>query len=180
MKERSESYAGLGLPKMLLDVDFFPAPTPQFNSKGEEAVRTYFGGLFSLLSLSLFFLFAVTKFGHLMTRHNPLIVEYEEAFALDATDEYNLGEDKDFMVAVGLVHYISGEPLNDPRYVKWIDLYYAVDDGVSGHKQANPLHPCTEEDYKKFNPPDKSAESAVEQLKKGGALFCLDEEILKT
>ena len=71
MKKRSESYAGLGLPKMLLDVDLFPAPIPQFNSKGENGVKTYFGGLISLIILYLFFLFAVVKFEQLITRHNP-------------------------------------------------------------------------------------------------------------
>ena len=86
---------------MLLNVDFFPAPTPQFNSKGEKGVKTYFGGLISLIFLYTFFLFTVVKFEHLLTRHNPQIVEYEEPNGFDATDEYNPGEDKGFMIAVG-------------------------------------------------------------------------------
>ena len=101
MKDRSESCAGFGLPKMLLEADLFPAPIPQFNSRGEEAVKTYFGGLISLIIKYLFILFALVKFEHLMTRHNPQIVEYDETNALDATDEYNPGEDSSFMIAVG-------------------------------------------------------------------------------
>ena len=42
------------------------------------------------------------------------------------------------------------------------------------------MQPCTSEDYKKFHPPDKNAQSAVEKLKKDGVLFCLDEDLLKT
>ena len=42
------------------------------------------------------------------------------------------------------------------------------------------MQPCTSEDYKKFYPPDKNAQSAVEKLKKDGVLFCLDEDLLKT
>ena len=114
---------------MLIEADMFPAPIPQYNSKGKKAIKTYFGGLISLTMNYLFFLFAVVKFQQLITRHNPQIVEYEETNGFDATDEYNPGEDDSFMIAVGFVHFLTGEPLNDPRYVKWINLYYAFESG---------------------------------------------------
>ena len=128
----------------------------------------------------LFFLFTVVKFQHLVTRHNPQIVEYEETNAIEATDEFNPGEDDSFMIAVGFVHFVTGEALNDPRYVKWLDLYYAYESGSFVPKQANLMRPCSEDDYKKFHPPDKQAESTVAELKKAGVLFCLDSDLLKT
>ena len=181
MKEqRSERFAGFGLPKMLIEADMFPAPIPQFNSKGKDAVKTYCGGSISLVINYLFFLFAMIKFEQLITRHNPQIVEYLEKQALDATDEYLPGGDQGFMIAVGLVHLLTAKPINDPRYLKWINMHYSVESGKYIPKQANFMHPCTEEDYKRFNPPDKSAAPVVEQLKKDGALFCLDVDLLKT
>ena len=72
MKERrGERFAGFGLPRMLLKADMFPAPIPQFNSKGKDAIKTHFGGLISITINIVFFLFAAVKFDHLITRHNP-------------------------------------------------------------------------------------------------------------
>ena len=62
------------MPKMLLTLDMFAEPIPQFNLKGKDAMRTYFGGLLSLLAYYLTFMFALNKFRHLITRHNPQIV----------------------------------------------------------------------------------------------------------
>ena len=155
MKEqRSERTTGFGLPKMLIEADMFPAPIPQFNSRGKDAIKTYWGGLISLIINYLFFLFSMIKFEHLVTRHNPSIVEYLETDALDAMDEYNPGEDEGFMIAVGLVRFETGEPLNDPRYLKWVNMHYSVEGGVYIPLQTTSMHPCTEEDYKRFYPPD--------------------------
>ena len=90
-EQRSERFIGLSLPKMLIEADMFPAQIPQFNIKGKDTIRTYCGGLISLIINYLFFLFAMIKFQQLVTRHNPQIVEYEETNGLDASDEYNLG-----------------------------------------------------------------------------------------
>ena len=84
------------------------------------------------------------------------------------------------MIAVGLVHFLTGETLNDPRYLKWINTYFSVEGGVYNSKQAHVMHPCTEEDYEKFFSPDMNAALTIEQLKKDGALFCLDVDHLKT
>ena len=163
-EQKREDCAGFGLPKMLIEADSFPAPLPLFNSKGQEAIKTYFGGLVSLIINYLFFLFAVVKFQQLVTRHNPQIVEYLETFGFDGTDEYNPGEDENFMIAVGFVDHFTGEAFNDPRYLKWIDNFYAYESGVLAPKLADPLHICTEEDFQKFNPPDKQAAPIVEKL----------------
>lgn len=65
-----------------------------------------------------------------MTRHNPQILEYEVENAFDPTDEYVPSEDDSFMVAIGFVHFLTGEPLNDPRYVKWVNSYAEYIGGV--------------------------------------------------
>ena len=50
MKEvRTKTSGGIGLPKMLLTLDLFPAKIPVFNSQGKSAIPTYFGGLVSLV-----------------------------------------------------------------------------------------------------------------------------------
>ena len=122
----------------------------------------------------LLFLFAVVKFSHLLTKHNPQIVEYEETDALDSTDVYNPGEAEDFMIAVGLFHFLTGEPINDPRYIKWINMFSRFDREGFTPINAYNLHPCTEEDYKRFYPPEKQAEDKVEELKRSNGLFCMD------
>ena len=84
------------------------------------------------------------------------------------------------MIAVGFQHYLTGEPLNDPRYVKWINTYQGQEGSSFVFEQANLMKPCTEKDYEKFNPPDKQAQLIVEKLKNEGVLFCLDDDLLKT
>lgn len=54
------------------------------------------------------------------------------------------------MIAVGLVHFQTAEPLNDPRYVKWVESYVAYVGGVYTPLSTYNLHKCTEEDYEKF------------------------------
>ena len=65
-----------------------------------------------------------------MTRQNPQILEYEMTNAFVATDEFIPSKAEGFMVAVGFVHFLTGEPLNDPRYVKWVNSYAAYIGGV--------------------------------------------------
>ena len=83
-EQRSERFIGFILPKMLIEADMFPAQIPQFNIKGKDTIRTYCGGLISLIINYLFFLFAMIKFEHLITRHNPQIVMYDENNGFDA------------------------------------------------------------------------------------------------
>ena len=66
------------------------------------------------------------------------------------------------MIAIGLVHVLTAEPINDPRYLKWVNMHFQVEGGEYKATQANTMHPCTEEDYKRFSPPDKSAAFVVE------------------
>lgn len=79
--------------------------------------------MISIIFSYLFFIFALVKFKQLLTRHNPQILEYKEAYTFGATDEFIPGQVDGFMVAIGFIHMLTGEPLNDPRYVKWVNAY---------------------------------------------------------
>ena len=85
-EQTSTRSVGIGLPKMLIKSDMFPAPLPHFNIKGKAGIKTYFGGMVSIIINYLFFLFAVVKFQQMMTRHNPQIVEHLETNSFDARD----------------------------------------------------------------------------------------------
>ena len=108
---------------MLIDADQFPAQLPNFNSKGKVVIKSYFGGCVSIVLYYFLFLFSIVKFQHMMTRHNPQIVMYDEIDALDSRDVYRPAEAEGFMVAIGFVHFLTGAPLNDPRYVKWVNMF---------------------------------------------------------
>ena len=89
----------------------------------------------------------MSKFLVFMNRQNPQIVEFKDKEAFDATDEYYPNQDDGFMIAVGFVHFLTGEPLNDPRYVKWVNFYAEYETSLLKPIEAHVLHPCTDEDY---------------------------------
>ena len=82
--------------------------------------------------------------------------------AFVATDEFIPSKAEGFMVAVGFVHFLTGEPLNDPRYVKWVNSYAAYIGGVYTPLQAHNLQPCSEADFEKFYPPQDNIAAQVE------------------
>ena len=41
------------------------------------------------------------------------------------------------------------------------------------------MHQCTQEDFKKFYPPDSNAERIIQKLKDENALYCIDFKSLK-
>ena len=96
-----------------------------------------------------------------MIRHNPRIVMYQEKDAFQSEDEFNPADSDGFMIAVGFIDFLSGVPRNDPRFVKWINFHQTYEAGKFVAKSAYNLHPCTEEDFKKFYPPE---ERAVKQV----------------
>ena len=101
-------------------------------------------------------------------------MEYDETDALNSRDMFNPASTEGFMIAVGFVHFLTNEPLNDPRYVKWINMFSSFGSGGFSPRSAHILHPCTEEDYQRFYPPEKQAEDNVAELKRSNGLFCMD------
>ena len=71
------------MPNMLLTLDMFGSPLPSFNIKGEDTVRTHFGGCVSFIIMFVAFLFATLKLQHLLSRHNPSVNYFVERDAYD-------------------------------------------------------------------------------------------------
>ena len=69
---------------------------------------------------------------------------------------------------------MSGEPKNDPNYVRWVPQL--VED-VDGEKAWKPLksHPCNETDFAQFYKVAKRSEKRLQELKDTDALICLDD-----
>ena len=75
------------------------------------------------------FLFATLKLQHLLSRHNPSVNTYIEKDAFDDSDIWLGTENEDFMLAVTVVDYATGEVKDDPKFVKWFGQYVDVTDG---------------------------------------------------
>lgn len=117
------------LPSMLLTLDMFGAGIPAFNVMGKDQVRTHCGGCLSLVILSVTFLFATLKLQHLLSRHNPSVNTFVEKDAFDDSDIWLGTDNEDFMLAVTVVDYATGEVKDDPKFVKWYGQYINVTDG---------------------------------------------------
>ena len=74
----------------LLSLDMLGAEAPKFNIGGKDSVRTYTGGLVSLLILSATFLFAMLKWQKMLLRNNPEIVSFTDDIAISSDDYYDL------------------------------------------------------------------------------------------
>ena len=66
----------------------------------------------------------------------------------------------DFMVAVAMEDFTTGEIKNDPKYVKWFAEYVVIDNGVKTSSEI-PMHECSEKDYAKFH---KSNDASLSEL----------------
>ena len=63
-------------------------------------------------------MFALHKFTHLILKHNPQVNSYEVKDAFGDDYRFETSE-SDFMLAVAMEDYNTGEIKNDPKYVKW-------------------------------------------------------------
>ena len=57
-------------------MDAFGGKLPTFNIKGSDRVGTIAGGVLSIVLYMTVFNYAVIKFSHLATKHNPNISSY--------------------------------------------------------------------------------------------------------
>ena len=97
-------------------MDMFATPLPIFNLRGQETVQTVCGSILSIMILYVTLIFAALKFMHLMARHNPGVNEYVEYDAFNDLT-YDIAA-SDFMMAVAVEDYVTGEVRNDPSFVK--------------------------------------------------------------
>ena len=107
------------MPNMLKNVDIFAADLPKFNMRGEETIKTNIGGCCSIIVIYISLMYAAHKFNHLVTRHNPQVLSYEVENAFGEEDRLDTSQ-SDFMLAVALEDFNTGEIKKDPTYVKWI------------------------------------------------------------
>ena len=102
------------------------------------------------------FIFATLKLQHLMSKHNPSVNVFVDRDAFDESYIWSGADDPDFMMAFMVADYSTGEPKNDPAFVKWYVQYYETDDNVEVESEI-PIHPCTKDDLAKFHPANKLA-----------------------
>ena len=81
--------------------------------------------------------------------------------AFESTDEFYPSESEDFMIAIGIVDFLTGEPRNDPRFLKWINFHQTYEAGKFKSKQAYNLHSCTDADFERFYLPEERAAKQV-------------------
>ena len=142
-------------PPCLKQIDLFRMPVPTFTLNGRSAVRSYVGGMMTLVILYTTFLFCTLKLKHLLTRHNPTVNSYEVSIDSfdDQVSKFNTSDDG-FMMAFAID---SDNGLKqDPRFIKWVARYIQIIDGETVVRNIL-LQPCTEEDMQKFNPPDSNS-----------------------
>ena len=160
------------MPKMLKSMDMFAADLPKFNMRGEESVKTNIGGCCSIIIIYVSLMYAAHKFNHLVNKHSPQVLSYEVADAFGEDDRLDTSQ-SDFMLAVALEDFNTGEIKKDPRYVKWYAEYLDNDMGVKTKTEV-PMHECSEEDYAKFHTPNDAALERLERIKENGGMMCID------
>ena len=68
--------------------------------------------------LYITFIFALHKTQHMITRHNPIVSKYTIDGGVPNDERLDLS-DPNFMMIFALTDVVTGNALNDPRYVKW-------------------------------------------------------------
>ena len=66
-------------------------------------------------------------------------------------------------MAFGLVDFMTGQPKNDPRYIRWYAVYWKSLGDVL-ERNLIPIYPCKEENLDKFNPPGKKGDIRFKKL----------------
>ena len=128
--------------------DMFGSPVPGFNINGKAKVTTWFGGIITVMILTVALGYAVTKTYDLIRRANPVITQniiadyYDKDFKVDLQNSQQIFA----FSAVGT----DGQPKVDPRYVRMIARYDIKDEEGEWEFENYPLHICTEDDWAKF------------------------------
>ena len=156
----------------LKKLDLFGAPIPTFNIKGSSVVKTNYGGVLSGIIIVTVGIFAMMKFEHLINRKNPSVSTYENEISLDVDDVFDTTKE-DFALAFGLTSYMTGKPMDDPKFIRWYAVYWKMV-GLNLERRLVPVHSCTDTDYATFKTPERGSLAKYERLKKEGSLKCID------
>ena len=138
------------MPEFIRRQDIFKQKIPAFSLEGRTSVETTVGALCSILIIALTFAFGLLKLQHLVDRKNPLITRTRQDLSID--DTYDLNRD-DFMVAFFFDGIYEEGIEFDPSRVKWVAQAARLrEDGLQF--ESYEMHPCTQDELRKFYPPD--------------------------
>ena len=84
---------------------------------GATEVKTYTGGVMSVLVVTVLIAYGMIKLLHLLDKHNPNLAQYTETNVFDFNDRLNLN-DIDFRFAFTIEGYLDHEMKDDPKYIK--------------------------------------------------------------
>lgn len=70
-------------------IDLFKKPLPAFNMRGRSHVPSFCGAFASVLVLMIVTLYGLSKFFHLIMKHNPNIASWVEQGTQDKTETIN-------------------------------------------------------------------------------------------
>ena len=87
---------------MLKKIDIFGAPVPNFNLRGKSHVKTYAGGMVSIVITFVVLIFGLTQLKKLILRQSPQINKYLSEDEFDSKDVFDTREEPGFMLAFGV------------------------------------------------------------------------------
>ena len=120
---------------------------------------------------SLTLVFALLKLEHMAQRRNPDLTTNEEPVAGDQI--YDTAADE-FMMAFSAANYDTGEPVSDPRYVRWYATTTDVIDGTPAYNWY-PMHQCSAEEFSRFySPINQETELHMKERHDTAELYCFD------
>ena len=144
------------MPFYLLEhVDLFKTKLPGFNLRGKHQISSVYGGMLTIMILTVMLLYSGIKLEMLLYRQNPNISSFTEEFKLTSKDVLNF-KDRQLRFAWTFEGYVDKELKNDPRYVKLLMRLAGRAEGKS-HETILDYHLCQEQDFKDFAPPTLEA-----------------------
>ena len=107
------------LSKTLDTLDQFKREMPTFNLQGRTAVSSLAGGVMTVVIFSVMMLYALVKFAHLMSNHNPNISSHRQPDYFDSSEIFDLKE-HNLRFAFNVEGYFDRQVKDDPTYVKYL------------------------------------------------------------
>ena len=151
--------------------DGYAAKIPSFNVRGESEVKTFVGGLISLLITGLTLSYAIGKWIELIERQHPVITEHEVPNFYDEDNRLDVSK-TDFRIAVATWGRDKSYK-DDPRYVKWLAKLIVRDEDDVWSEKILPMRTCTDEDMADFYPIEEGSNKIFESLKEN-RFKCID------
>ena len=154
----------------------FQEPIPGFNIAGKTGVSTLLGSLCSLALIIIMTLYGLVKIDTLVNKLNPALTRIEEEHEKDENTLVNLRDDANMPFAFSVMDTKSKTTRLDPRYVKIITRVVHKSFNGTDTEHVVDHHPCTDDDWAQFAPPDEEAEDLLRKIKENSknTFLCLD------